>query len=45
MEKKYGFPILMLKNFKVGLSSKWNLRVPINGVEIKIGKSSVTLRL
>ena len=45
MEKKYGFFILTLKVFKVGFSSKEILRVPINGVEVKIDKRSVTLRL
>ena len=45
MEKNYAFTILILNAFKVGLSSKWILRVPINGVEVKIEKRSVTLRL
>ena len=45
MEKKYWFPKLILKVFKVGLSSKEILRVPINGVEVKIEKSYVTSRL
>ena len=43
MEKKYGFPILKLKVFKVSLGSKWVLKTPINGVEVKIDKKSVTL--
>ena len=45
MEKKYGFPILKLKVFKVSFSSKWDLKTPINGVEVKMDKKSVTLRL
>ena len=45
MEKDYAFIILILNAFKVGLSSKWILRVRINGVEVKIDKRSVTLRL
>ena len=45
MEKKYDIPKLILKVFKVGLGSKWSLKTPVNGVEVKIEKRSVTLRL
>ena len=38
------FPYLYLKVFKVGLTSKSILRVPINGLEVKIEKRYVTLR-
>ena len=38
------FPYLYLKVFKVGLISKSILRVPINGLEVKIEKRYVTLR-
>ena len=38
------FPYLLLKVFKVGLISKSILRVPINGLEVKIEKRYVTLR-
>ena len=42
MEKKYGFLIFILKAFKVSLSWKLILKTPINGVEVKIHKKSVT---
>ena len=45
MEKNYAILIPILNASKVGLSSKGILRVPINGVEVKIEKRSVTLRL